>query len=171
MFILLARIMPQATTCFQTIIEENTHIWHRRLVFKGWRTLQHTKMVRGLPRKASSKICTDWMVGKQHSDAFPKRSLWRATQRLQLVHADICGPIKPPSNLKSLKLLLSSRISKILLRKRLEILFVVYAQTRVESLPLTSSTTFVKLMVSVDNLLHPTLPNKMVQLNIVRSIL
>ena len=40
------------------------------------------------------------MVGKQHRDAFPKRSLWSATQRLQLVHADIYGPIKPLSNSK-----------------------------------------------------------------------
>ena len=58
-------------------------------------------MVRGLPQlKASSKICTDCMVGKQHRDALPKRSLWRATQRLQLVHADIDGPIKSLSNSK-----------------------------------------------------------------------
>ena len=40
------------------------------------------------------------MVGKQHRDAIPKRSLWRASQRLQLVHVDICGPIKPVSNSK-----------------------------------------------------------------------
>ena len=40
------------------------------------------------------------MVGKQHKDAIPKRSLWRASQRLQLVHADICGLIKPVSNSK-----------------------------------------------------------------------
>ncbi|RVW38412.1 Retrovirus-related Pol polyprotein from transposon TNT 1-94 [Vitis vinifera] len=69
------------------------------LSFKGLRTLQYKEMVRGLPQlKASSKVCTDCMVGKQHRDAIPKRSLWRASQRLQLVHADICGPIKPVSN-------------------------------------------------------------------------
>jgi transposase InsO family protein len=28
----------------------------------------------------------------------PKKSLWRASKKLQLVHADICGPIKPNSN-------------------------------------------------------------------------
>ena len=56
-------------------------------------------MVRGLPQfKASSKLCTNCMVGKQHRDAFRKRSLGRATQRLQLVHADICRPIKPLFN-------------------------------------------------------------------------
>ena len=104
MFILLARILPKASTFFQKILKDNTHLWHCRyghLSFKGLRTLQYKQMVRGLPQlKAPSKICTDCMVGKQHRDPIPKRSLWRASQRLQLVHADICGPIKPVSNSK-----------------------------------------------------------------------
>ena len=37
-------------------------------------------------------------MGKQHRDPFPKQSHWRATKRLQLVHADICGPITPASH-------------------------------------------------------------------------
>ena len=52
MFILLARILPKAPTCFQTILEDNTHLWHCRyghLSFKGLRTLQYKQMVRGLP--------------------------------------------------------------------------------------------------------------------------
>ncbi|XP_073291061.1 uncharacterized protein [Primulina huaijiensis] len=121
MFILLARILPTAPICFQTILEDNTHLWHCRyghLSFKGLRTLQNKQMVRGLPQlKAPSKICTDCMVGKQHRDAIPKRSSWRASQRLQLVHADICGPIKHVSNSEK-------RITKILLKKRHELLFV-----------------------------------------------
>ena len=48
--------------------------------------------------KASSKVCGDCMAGKQHRDAMPKKSLWRASKKLQLVHADICGPISPASN-------------------------------------------------------------------------
>ncbi|WJZ87437.1 hypothetical protein VitviT2T_006816 [Vitis vinifera] len=104
MFILPARVMPKAPTCFQITLEDNTHLWHCRyghLSFKGLRTLQYKEMVRRLPQlKASSKVCTDCMVGKQHRDAIPKRSLWRASQRLQLVHANICGPIKPVSNSK-----------------------------------------------------------------------
>lgn len=50
--------------------------------------------------KAPSKIYIDCMVGKQHRDAIPERSLWRASQRLQLIHVDIYGPIKPVSNSK-----------------------------------------------------------------------
>ena len=29
---------------------------------------------------------------KHHRDTIPKTSMWRATKKLQLVHADICGP-------------------------------------------------------------------------------
>ncbi|WJZ91107.1 hypothetical protein VitviT2T_010210 [Vitis vinifera] len=83
MFILPARVMLKSPTCFQITLEDNTHLWHCRyghLSFKGLRTLQYKEMVRGLPQlKASSKVCTDCMVGKQHRDAIPKRSLWRAS--------------------------------------------------------------------------------------------
>lgn len=40
------------------------------------------------------------MIGKQHCESIPKQSFWRALSRLELVHADICGPIKPESNSK-----------------------------------------------------------------------
>nr|CAN69875.1 hypothetical protein VITISV_030610 [Vitis vinifera] len=49
-------------------------------------------------------MCTDCMVGKQHRDAISKRSLWRASQKLQLVHTDIYEPIKLVSNSKKRQL-------------------------------------------------------------------
>jgi len=58
-------------------------------------------MVHGLPTtKAPMKICKDCLVEKQSQDSFPKKSTWRATQVLQLIHADICGPIAPTSHSK-----------------------------------------------------------------------
>ena len=48
--------------------------------------------------QASAKICSDCMVGKQHREIMPKKSLWRASQQLQLIHAGICGPVKPESH-------------------------------------------------------------------------
>jgi len=63
-------------------------------------------MVEGLPLlKPPSKLCKDCLVGKQHRDSFPMKSSWRASQILQLVHADICGPIKLTSNNKKRYLL------------------------------------------------------------------
>ena len=56
-------------------------------------------MVCGLPKlSASSVTCTDCINGKQHRDLIPKKSTWRVTQKLELIHADICGPITPTSN-------------------------------------------------------------------------
>ncbi|VVA32898.1 Hypothetical predicted protein, partial [Prunus dulcis] len=58
-------------------------------------------MAKGLPQlKTPSKVCKDCLVGKQHRDSFPTMSTWRASQILQLVHADIYGPITPISNSK-----------------------------------------------------------------------
>lgn len=101
MFVMLASVEPQTTSCFQTVTEDNTQLWHHifgHLSFKGLRTLLYKRMVQGLPRlTAPSKVCYDCMVGK-HREIIPKKSLWRASQHLQLIHADICGPIKPESH-------------------------------------------------------------------------
>ncbi|KAI5344211.1 hypothetical protein L3X38_012088 [Prunus dulcis] len=56
-------------------------------------------MVRGLPcLDTSSKVCEDCLVGKQRRDPFPRESTWRASQILDMVHANTCGPISPMSN-------------------------------------------------------------------------
>ena len=106
MFILLAQTQTssqaQQERCFHTSSQDLSHLWHRRyghLSYKGLRTLQYKKMVRGLPQfPASNVICTDCINGKQHRDPISKRSTWRASQKLELIHADICGPITPTSN-------------------------------------------------------------------------
>jgi transposase InsO family protein len=58
-------------------------------------------MVHGIPQfKIPSTVCATYMVGKQHRDPIPKHNNWRATEKLQLIHADLCGPISPISNSK-----------------------------------------------------------------------
>ena len=58
-------------------------------------------MVNGLPQfEASKTVCTNCMVGTQHRNLIPKKSTWRASSKLSLIHADICGPITPISNSK-----------------------------------------------------------------------
>lgn len=103
MFVLLASVVLDETPTFlQIATEDSSQLWHRRfghLSYKGLRTLQYKQMVKGLPLlKTPNKSCTKCFVGKQHRDAIPKKSQWRASQKLQLVHADICGPITPNSN-------------------------------------------------------------------------
>lgn len=101
MFILFAvlPIIETKSKCLQATSESTTNLWHKRcghLHMKGLRTLAYKNMVTGLPiLKASSKVCSGCIVGKQHLDSFLKASTWRANQHLQLIHSDICGPITP----------------------------------------------------------------------------
>ena len=104
MFYLLASIAPKNSMCLQVevVSEKEAHMWHccfGHLNHKGLRTLSYKKMVVGLPSlKSPKKICTTCLTGKQHRELVPRRSLWRASKQLQLVHSDICGPIKPALN-------------------------------------------------------------------------
>lgn len=104
MFILLACTQSQGHKCFNTIADNQPHLWHRRYRHLGWsglKILQQKNMVKGLPKfHTHTKFCEECLVGKQQRDPFPKKSTWRASQILQLVHADICGPINPISNSK-----------------------------------------------------------------------
>lgn len=55
-------------------------------------------MVRILPTiKDGVKVCTVCNVGKQQRGKFPKKSTWRASEKLELIHADLCGPVNPTS--------------------------------------------------------------------------
>ncbi|KAJ0466897.1 putative RNA-directed DNA polymerase [Helianthus annuus] len=44
------------------------------------------------------QICDSCIMGKQTRAAFQKKSLYRATDSLQLLYADVCGPITPKTN-------------------------------------------------------------------------
>jgi len=55
-------------------------------------------MVVGLPTlEFPVKTCNTCLTGKQTKSSFPSASTWRASKQLQLIHSNICGPIKPPS--------------------------------------------------------------------------
>jgi hypothetical protein len=83
MFVVLATMIPKATTCLQAVIEDESYLWHCRfghVSFKGLRTLQSKRMVNGLlsglPSPAAcAKVCTTCLIGKQHKESVPKRSL------------------------------------------------------------------------------------------------
>lgn len=65
----------------------------------GLKTLVQMEMVKVLPTLNDlSKVCQDCMKRKHHRETLPKKNLWRASKKLQLVHAYIGGPISPESN-------------------------------------------------------------------------
>lgn len=73
-------------------------LWHMRyghLHFSGLKLLNQKNMVIGLPCvKSVDDVCEGCIYGKQHRTSFPVKSTWRAREPLQLVHADICGPMR-----------------------------------------------------------------------------
>ena len=98
----MAKTIAASTNCFLTSTDDLSQLWHCRyghLSFQNLNILQSKNMVLGLPKIDIAKNeCEDCLIGKQHSFPFPKKSEWRATQRLELVHADLCGLITPCSN-------------------------------------------------------------------------
>ncbi|KAK8628128.1 hypothetical protein V6N13_063840 [Hibiscus sabdariffa] len=55
--------------------------------------LHQKNMVRDFPSiSLSNDLCEPCKLGKKHRLPFPKEKVWRASEKLQLVHTDICGP-------------------------------------------------------------------------------
>ncbi|CAJ2659262.1 unnamed protein product [Trifolium pratense] len=88
--------------CLTVSKEDWSQLWHDRyahLSVKGLNVLAKKNMVDGLPvLKEIEYKCEDCLTGKQHREVIPKQAVWRANERLELVHSDICGPINPTSN-------------------------------------------------------------------------
>ena len=79
----------------------NTMLWHKRLGHFHHAALIFMKknnLVKDLPNlEVMPPECTACQYGKQKRLPFPKNKAWRATQKLQLVHTDVGGPMKTPS--------------------------------------------------------------------------
>ena len=55
-------------------------------------------MVHGLPKlEEQSGVCEGCQFGKQHRNVFPKEQAQRASKVLELVHVDLCGPMRNES--------------------------------------------------------------------------
>ncbi|GKC15265.1 retrovirus-related pol polyprotein from transposon TNT 1-94 [Tanacetum coccineum] len=78
--------------------EESTDVWHQRyghLYVKGLQLLVNKEMVKGLPIiKEREHTCEGCPLGKQARKSFLVAQANRAKEKLELVHADICGPMK-----------------------------------------------------------------------------
>ena len=68
------------------------------MIFHGLKLLKQKDMVQGLP-EIHTEVDTyeSCIMGKQHKKYFPKGVSWRASVLLELIHIDICGPMKTPS--------------------------------------------------------------------------
>ncbi|CAL2253823.1 unnamed protein product [Prunus armeniaca] len=79
-------------------VEESSWLWHKRyghLNYTSLMLLQDKEMVQGLPRLQVTKhVCSGCAIGKGHREPFDKEKVWRASQPLELIHSDICGPMQ-----------------------------------------------------------------------------
>ncbi|CAL9023657.1 unnamed protein product [Prunus brigantina] len=94
-------MMPARDMALRTSVSHCLQTWHKRLGHLNERSiklLENQGMVHGLAHlEQISVVCDGCMQGKQHRDSFPLESSWRATSPLELVHTDICGPMKSES--------------------------------------------------------------------------
>jgi hypothetical protein len=97
----LLNIQTDVAKCLKTCLKDSSWLWHLRFGHENFgrlKLLAQKKMVNGLPSiNQPDQLCEGCLVGKQFRKNFPKESTIRANEPLQLVHTDVCGPIKPSS--------------------------------------------------------------------------
>jgi hypothetical protein len=73
--------------------------WHSRynhLNFHGLKRLFEGELVKGLPHiDHVDQVCDSCLTGKQRRATFPTVTKFRAEEKLELVHGDLCGPVTP----------------------------------------------------------------------------
>ncbi|MCO5594535.1 hypothetical protein L7F22_048567 [Adiantum nelumboides] len=101
----LDRYEKQIQACIaetKTQAMQDAELWHAKFGHVGYgslMTLQRHNMVHDLfllempPRH----VCEGCVLGKMHRFAFSQDGSVRATRKLQLVHSDVCGPMRTPS--------------------------------------------------------------------------
>jgi transposase InsO family protein len=97
---LISRIDRSTKVASAAISSGNAKLWHARLGHlnaKSMLQLSNKQMVDGLPALRSDldlRVCEGCALGKSHRVAMPQQATTRATQLLELVHSDICGPMQ-----------------------------------------------------------------------------
>lgn len=79
---------------------EETKLWHRRyghLSIGRMQQLMDKHLVEGMPHITSIKPCEACSSGKQTKPVFPKGQARRVETILELIHADLMGPMHTPS--------------------------------------------------------------------------
>ncbi|KAE8735550.1 Beta-galactosidase 8 isoform 1 [Hibiscus syriacus] len=86
--------------CLKACYKDASWLWHLRfghLNFGGLELLSKKEMVKLPHINQPDQLCEGCLVGKQFRKSFPKESETRAKKPLELIHTDVCGPIKPSS--------------------------------------------------------------------------
>ena len=94
-------IQNDVANCLKACYKHASWLWHLRfghLNFGSLELLSKKNMVKGLPSiNHPDQVCEGCLLGKQFRKSFPRESDSRAKKPLELIHTDVCGPIKPSS--------------------------------------------------------------------------
>ncbi|WVZ71925.1 hypothetical protein U9M48_020454 [Paspalum notatum var. saurae] len=88
--------------CLAAVKDDEAWLWHARfghLSFGALARMSREGMARGMPRiEHVEELCDSCLAGKQRRSPFAKKAKYRAGDRLELVHGDLCGPISPTTH-------------------------------------------------------------------------
>lgn len=91
----------ESMKCVQLTGISDSATWHARFGHVGTDTMKmmmNKEMITGMPNISVEKeTCASCLMGKQTRASFPKATTYRASQVIELIHADLCGPISPPT--------------------------------------------------------------------------
>ncbi|XP_012468970.1 uncharacterized protein LOC105787068 [Gossypium raimondii] len=84
-----------------TSLIDNAGRWHKRLGHANYKSLDllhKLNLVEDMSKvEVKNTVCEVCQLGKQARLLFPVNKAWRARDKLQLVHSNVCGPMKTPS--------------------------------------------------------------------------
>ncbi|KAG8474844.1 hypothetical protein CXB51_031533 [Gossypium anomalum] len=82
-------------------VQDESKLWHKRLGHVNYNSitqLTNEDLVKKFTKSVEKEeVCEVCQLGKQARLPFPTNKAWRASERLQLVHTDMCGPMKTQS--------------------------------------------------------------------------
>ena len=89
----------ETVKCLQLKASTNSAMWHERLGHINKDTIRlmvNKDTVVGVPDIGHIiETCDSCLRGKQTRKSFPQATTYRASKPLELIHADLCGPITP----------------------------------------------------------------------------
>ena len=97
----MLNIQNEEVKCLSACMKDPRWLWHMRfghVNFGSLKFLSSKGMVNGLPHiDHPNELCEGCVLGKHSRSSFPKKASYRARRSLELIHTDVCGPIKPMS--------------------------------------------------------------------------
>ena len=93
--------LNQKPAALMNSTQTSHELWHKRMGHISFKNLCRLRdgLAHGISFKDKESIgkCISCIEGKQTRLSFPKGTATRATEKLQLIHTDLCGPMSEPS--------------------------------------------------------------------------